>query len=113
MQGEPDVWVFKAGNSSPIAEIPLDGEVVSRGVVRRAKLFYLRDRVGKAVRLTEKFGGPEKSGGDRFEKMRSFVREELRRQVGRPPIRPAAASSMWASINCTCAVSCGIRFPPI
>ena len=29
-------------------------EVVSRGVVRRAKLFYLRDRVGKSVRLTEK-----------------------------------------------------------
>ena len=29
-------------------------EVVRRGVVRRAKLFYLRDRVGKAAKLREK-----------------------------------------------------------
>ena len=28
--------------------------VVRRGVVRRAKLYYLRDRVGKSVRLREK-----------------------------------------------------------
>lgn len=29
-------------------------EVVSRGDVRRAKLYYLRDRVGKAARIREK-----------------------------------------------------------
>ena len=29
-------------------------EVVSRGDVRRAKLYYLRDRVGKATRLRER-----------------------------------------------------------
>lgn len=29
-------------------------EVVRHGVVRRAKLFYLRDRVGKATRLAER-----------------------------------------------------------
>jgi large subunit ribosomal protein L19 len=29
-------------------------EVVSRGDVRRAKLFYLRDRVGKAAKIKEK-----------------------------------------------------------
>jgi large subunit ribosomal protein L19 len=29
-------------------------EVVSRGAVRRAKLFYLRDRIGKAARVKEK-----------------------------------------------------------
>ena len=28
-------------------------EVVRRGVVRRAKLFYLRDRVGKAAKVKE------------------------------------------------------------
>jgi len=28
-------------------------EVVRRGVVRRAKLFYLRDRVGKAAKIKE------------------------------------------------------------
>jgi large subunit ribosomal protein L19 len=29
-------------------------EVFSRGAVRRAKLYYLRDRVGKAARIREK-----------------------------------------------------------
>ncbi len=29
-------------------------EVVSRGAVRRAKLFYLRDRIGKAAKVKEK-----------------------------------------------------------
>lgn len=29
-------------------------EIVSRGDVRRAKLYYLRDRVGKAARVKEK-----------------------------------------------------------
>jgi large subunit ribosomal protein L19 len=29
-------------------------EVKRRGVTRRAKLYYLRDRVGKAVRLRER-----------------------------------------------------------
>ena len=29
-------------------------EVVRRGIVRRAKLYYLRDRVGKAARVKEK-----------------------------------------------------------
>lgn len=35
-------------------------EVASRGAVRRAKLYYLRDRVGKAARVREKsYTGPE------------------------------------------------------
>jgi large subunit ribosomal protein L19 len=29
-------------------------EVIRRGKVRRAKLFYLRNRVGKAARIKEK-----------------------------------------------------------
>lgn len=29
-------------------------DVVSRGIVRRAKLYYLRDRVGKAAKVREK-----------------------------------------------------------
>ena len=33
-----------------------DIKVKSRGRVRRAKLYFLRDRVGKAVRLRENFG---------------------------------------------------------
>ena len=37
-------------NSPSIAKI----EVVRHGRVRRAKLYYLRDRVGKAARIPEK-----------------------------------------------------------
>ncbi len=32
-------------------------EVVRRGAVRRAKLYYLRDRRGKSARITERSGG--------------------------------------------------------
>jgi large subunit ribosomal protein L19 len=35
-------------------------EVVRHGKVRRAKLFYLRDRMGKSTRLTERRGGAKK-----------------------------------------------------
>ena len=35
-------------------------EVKRSGVVRRAKLYYLRDRVGKATRLTERRAKKEK-----------------------------------------------------
>lgn len=43
-------------NSPKLAKI----EVKRRGRVRRAKLFYLRDRVGKATRLTERTDKVEK-----------------------------------------------------
>ncbi|MDC0831469.1 50S ribosomal protein L19 [Leptolyngbya valderiana BDU 20041] len=33
-------------------------EVLRRGKVRRAKLYYLRDRVGKATRLKQRFDRP-------------------------------------------------------
>ncbi|NNC93014.1 MAG: 50S ribosomal protein L19 [Acidimicrobiia bacterium] len=36
------------------APIVAEIEVVRRGSVRRAKLYYLRDRVGKATRIKEK-----------------------------------------------------------
>ena len=36
------------------APIIQDIEVIRRGDVRRAKLYYLRDRVGKATRIKEK-----------------------------------------------------------
>ena len=38
-------------DSSPIIE---KIEVVRRGKVRRAKLYYLRDRVGKAAKVKER-----------------------------------------------------------
>jgi large subunit ribosomal protein L19 len=33
-------------------------EILRRGKVRRAKLYYLRDRVGKATRLKQRFDRP-------------------------------------------------------
>ena len=38
-------------------------EVVRRGDVRRAKLYYLRDRVGKATRIKEKLDFAKKKKG--------------------------------------------------
>jgi large subunit ribosomal protein L19 len=42
-------------------------EVKRSGIVKRAKLYYLRDRVGKAVRLRERRGdaGTEKAAGEK------------------------------------------------
>ena len=39
-------------------------EVVTRGDVRRAKLYYLRDRVGKAAKIKEKRDRPTRRGAD-------------------------------------------------
>ncbi len=38
--------------------IVADIEILRRGKVRRAKLFYLRDRVGKATRIKQRFDRP-------------------------------------------------------
>ena len=43
-------------NSPKISKL----EVVRHGKVRRAKLFYLRDRIGKATRLVERRATPKK-----------------------------------------------------
>src|SRR2546421_4179561 len=40
-------------------------EVVRRGVVRRAKLYYLRGRTGKAARITERARDSVRSGVER------------------------------------------------
>lgn len=47
-------------HSPKIAKI----EVKRSGVVRRAKLYYLRDRVGKAVRLQERRTGVKRRGAE-------------------------------------------------
>jgi large subunit ribosomal protein L19 len=46
-------------NSPKIAKL----EVVRHGRVRRAKLYYLRDRIGKATRLTERRAKETESEG--------------------------------------------------
>jgi len=45
---------------SPLVE---EIEVKRRGKVRRAKLYYLRDRRGKSARITERTSGRGMSGG--------------------------------------------------
>lgn len=48
----------------PLHSPKIDKVVVTRsGIVRRAKLYFLRDRVGKAVRLTEKRRNEPKGEG--------------------------------------------------
>jgi large subunit ribosomal protein L19 len=56
-------------------------EVVRRGVVRRAKLYYLRGRTGKRARIAER--------------ARSSVRPETRRapEMAKPQPEPAAAAA--------------------
>jgi large subunit ribosomal protein L19 len=39
-------------------------EVRRRGAVRRAKLYYLRDRRGKSARISERTGGPREEKSD-------------------------------------------------
>jgi large subunit ribosomal protein L19 len=55
-------------------------EVIRRGVVRRAKLYYLRGRTGKRARIAER---PRATGRSEIERARAEVR---------PEIEPAPAS---------------------
>ncbi len=57
VQGEGVERVFPV-NSPRIAKI----EVKRSGKTRRAKLYYLRDRVGKSVKLRERIEKPESNG---------------------------------------------------
>ncbi len=41
-----------------------------------------------AVRLTEAFGGPEQSSGERFEEMRDAIRRTVGEHIGRPAVEP-------------------------
>ncbi len=41
-----------------------------------------------AIRLTEKYGGPERAGGDCYHKMRRAIRSVLKRTIRKPPFTP-------------------------
>jgi len=49
-------------------------EIIRKGKVRRAKLYYLRERVGKAARIKEKLGYKKASEEDIFEEE---IQEEI------------------------------------
>lgn len=52
-------------------------EIVRKGKVRRAKLYYLRDRVGKAARVKEKLGAKKtKLDVDEVEEVKNAAVEE-------------------------------------
>lgn len=62
-------------------------EVVRLGVVRRAKLYYLRGRTGKAARISER--------------PRDSARANASRQAARRETEPAAATAEQAEITST------------
>lgn len=74
--------------SIPVAVVDIGGgstEVVfsAAGVVE--EIYTLR--LG-AVRLTDRFGGPEAAAGDQFRRMRARVRRYVEDRIGRPPFAP-------------------------
>ena len=76
-------------------------KVVRRGVVRRAKLYYLRDRRGKSARIAERAerpGGQEDPGGRRVRPARTRVRSKARLEAAL--FVPSARSRVFAEFNC-------------
>jgi large subunit ribosomal protein L19 len=73
--------------------------VVKRGgETRRAKLFYLRDRVGKAVRLTEKRKtGKKEEGGDGAASATSGSRSSSSSSRVAEPVGAGAGAELAAS----------------
>ena len=60
-------------------------EVVSRGQVRRAKLYYLRDRIGKAAKIKEKrTPRPEGKKGKSASKVEKAATPEVPPDTGSP-----------------------------
>ncbi len=61
-------------------------EVVRVGKARRAKLFYLRDRIGKASKTKEKLGA-------RIENKEIILKEEMVEEVAAPEEAPAVETT--------------------
>ncbi len=65
-------------------------EIVRRGKVRRAKLYYLRDRRGKSARITE-------NTGVRARKLNESEREALNAEKARLEAEKVAAAQALAA----------------
>ncbi len=71
------------------------------GVVERVYTIALG-----AVRLTERFGGPDNAAGSRFREMRRFIKRRFRREAGAPPLAPqlvVATGGTFTTLASICA----------
>lgn len=70
-------------------------EVAARGDVRRAKLYYLRDRIGKAARVTERrWGADDVPNGDVADEVQA---DQAEAQVEAPDLEAAEAPEAEAA----------------
>ncbi len=93
LAGAPGAVVDIGGGSTEIVLSAPVGAALAGSEVRRAGLGGgLIERVYTipigAVRLTDRFGGPEHCSGKRYEEMRAFIKQTLKEHVGRPPLIP-------------------------
>ncbi len=65
-------------------------KVIQRGKVRRAKLFYLRDRVGKATRIKQRFDRPLDSS--KAEETKTLSKAKVKAKAKRQAQLAAAAA---------------------
>ena len=66
-------------------------EVKSRGDVRRAKLFYLRERSGKSARIKERL--KVRDSDSKFEDIPDMLSEEVAPEVSAPEVSAPAAEA--------------------
>ena len=75
-------------------------EVKRRGDVRRAKLYYLRERSGKSARIREKLHGAEKAG-QRASRVATPRRRRLRGCVQRRLAAPPLSFMRSPQVDCS------------
>lgn len=72
-------------------------ELVRRGKVRRAKLYYLRGRTGKSARIAERTRGVVRGGAANVASAADMPESALQEQVAAPPPEDQAAEAAPAT----------------